>query len=47
MAPLPYVLLDIEQMVTILTESVVDKETRLDRAAALLPERFKMRADVW
>lgn len=44
---LPYSRSDIKMMVTVLSDKDVDKQTRLARAAALLPERFKIRADVW
>lgn len=43
-APWPYSRSDIESMATILCDKNVDKQTRLDRAAALLPQRFRIRA---
>ena len=46
-APLPYNRSELKSMATILNDENVDKKTRLAVAAALLPERFRMRADVW
>ena len=40
-APLPYSYSDIQMMVTILTDKSLDKDIKLARATALLPERFR------